>query len=154
MLISLIALLISTSRTMSTFPTDMRGSWGDDITDCEPEFVHGQTIEARNISYYEGDDMLIGATLFKFIRTPYGPGRTIIARLKYRFHDDTSRSVERFTVVGQWLYRSDSKLALSKHFARKNRHVRCPAGSTRRAAAFRCCVSVPSEMLVFGFIGP
>ena len=130
MLIPLIALLISTSGTISTLPTEMRGSWGDDITDCEPEFVHGQAIEARNIGYYEGDDTLIGATPLKAIQTPYGPGRTMVARLKYRFHDDTSKSVERFTVVGHWLYRSNSKLAIAKHFSRKNRHVRCPAGST------------------------
>lgn len=132
MLNSLVAFLIATSSTIASFPVEMRGSWGDEITDCEPEFVRGQTIEARSIYYYEGSDRLMALTPMKAVQTPFGSGRTMIAKLKYSFHDENSKSVERFTVVGKWLYRSKSQLTVSKHFSSKHRFVRCPSGSTGR----------------------
>lgn len=130
MLAMALAAIVAITPAAVEFPKVMRGPWGQDLAACEPEFTRGQTIRADRVTYYEGEDRIFDVTPLSAIRTPHGIGLTTIAKLRYRFHDETSTSSERLTVVGKWLYRSGSRDALTKHFTRKNRLVRCPMGST------------------------
>lgn len=121
---------LSSSAIAVSFPTEFRGSWSGDLAGCEPEFTQGYKIRADTIHYYEGTDKIYGVSHVTNIKSPAGHGRTMIAKLRYKFHDEASTSTERFTVVGQWLYRSDAKLPLGKHLLPANRKIRCPSGST------------------------
>ena len=112
------------------FPRDMRDAWAKTASLCEPEFTGGFKIGRDKISYYEGIDQLTNISLAKTVQTPFGKGRSYIAKLRWKFHDESSTSFNRFTIVGNAIYRSDSKDVMSKHLRVQNRLRRCPPGST------------------------
>lgn len=123
-------MLSAAAPAPARFPSQFQGSWADSPSGCEPEFTQGFKIRSDEISNYEGAETLIHATPVVTTKTKAGTGQTIIAKLRYRHHDEISNSTERFTIVGKFLYRSDVKKPLASHVTPANRTVRCPLGST------------------------
>lgn len=136
MILSLVAsIFASPSSAVSNpanFPAQFEGSWANSIKDCEPEFTGGFTIRSKSLSLYEGAGDLLSVGPVSSVRTPSGPGRSVMAELRYQSEESSRNitSLERLTVVGRWIYRSEAKVPIAAHLSIKNRSVRCPPGST------------------------
>ena len=114
------------------FPAPFIGSWANSLKDCEPEFTGGFTIASKTLSLYEGSGDLLGLGPVTSVRTPSGLGRSLTAKLRYQDEESPGKvtAVERLTVVGRWIYRSEARAPMATHLSIKNRSILCPAGST------------------------
>jgi hypothetical protein len=114
------------------FPAQFVGSWANSSKDCEPELTGGFRIGPKTLSLYDGGGDLISLGPVTSVRTPSGLGRSVTAKIRFQDEEGPGKitSIERLTVLGKWIYRSEAKIPMTTHLSIKNRSIRCPPGST------------------------